>query len=80
MVGRDIIDRIGGRGAGVDHDGVLKGAIEIGLDAEVEIGLRAGNRRSEVAVARADLDDGGVVAIDLDDRWRVSGGRRPDRR
>ena len=41
--------------------------LTIGLDAEVEVGLRAGDGGAEVVVGGADLDDGGVVAVDLDD-------------
>jgi hypothetical protein len=44
----------GGRGAAV-HDR---------LDAEVEVLLRAGDGRAEVGVGSADLEDGGVVAVD----------------
>jgi hypothetical protein len=37
------------------------------VDAEVEVGLRAGDRGAEVGVARADLDDGRIVAVNVDD-------------
>ena len=76
-VGHDVGDGVGRGGAGVELDGALKRAVEVGLNAEVEIGLGAGDGRSEVGVARADLDDGRVVAVDLDHgrgvgrvRWR----------
>jgi hypothetical protein len=37
--------------------------------------LRAGDRRTEVAVAVADADDGGVRAANRNDRWRGVRGR-----
>jgi hypothetical protein len=32
-------------------------------DAEVEVGLRAGDGSAEVGIGGADLDDGGVVTV-----------------
>jgi hypothetical protein len=46
-------------------------AVEIGLDAEVEVGLRACDRGAEVVVRVPYLDDGGVIAVDVDRGRRV---------
>jgi hypothetical protein len=56
LIGRDVGDGVGCCGAGVELDGVHWCAVEVGGDAEVEVGLRAGN-------LCADLDDGGVGLI-----------------
>jgi hypothetical protein len=40
----------GGGFRGVELDGVHRGAVDEGLDDEVEVGLPAGNRGAEVAV------------------------------
>ena len=67
MVGGDVVDGVGCGLAGVDLHGAHCGAVDEGLDAEVEVGLRAGDGGAEVVIGGADLDDGGVVAVDLDD-------------
>jgi hypothetical protein len=35
----------------------------VGRDPELEVGLRAGDGGAEIGVGRADLNDGGVVAV-----------------
>jgi AmiR/NasT family two-component response regulator len=40
-------------------------AVEIGLDAEIEVGLRAGDSRAKVGVARAHFDDGRTIEKEL---------------
>jgi hypothetical protein len=52
---------------GVDLDGVHFSPVHVGRDAEVEVRLWAGDRRTKVAVCCTDLDDCGIVAVDLDD-------------
>ncbi len=49
-------------------------AIEECFDAEVEVGLRAGNRGAQVSIGVTGVDDGRVVAVDLD-HGRSAGGR-----
>ena len=71
MVGDDVVDRVGRYRAGVDLHGARFNAVDVGRDAEVEVGLRAGDRGAEVVVGIAHLDDGGVVAVDLNDGRRV---------
>jgi hypothetical protein len=50
----------------VDLDRVGRDAVDEGLDAQVEVGLRAGDRSAQVGVGVPCLDDGGIVAVDLD--------------
>ena len=69
LVGDDVVDRIGRSLRSFDREGRHRDAIEIGGNVQVEVGLRAGDRRAEVTVARADLDDGGVCSVDLNN-WR----------
>jgi hypothetical protein len=72
-VGGDVVDGVGGYAARVDDDVRYEGAVEQGLDVQVEVGLRASNRGAQVGVAVVDVDGGGVVAVDLDD-GRGAGG------
>ena len=62
MVGGDVVDVVGGGLGGVDLYRRHGDAVDEGLDAEVEVGLRCCDRRAEVLVAVPHLDDGGVVA------------------
>jgi hypothetical protein len=73
-VGGDVVDDVGGYATRVENDVADECAVEEGLDTEVEIGLRGGDGRAQVGIGVADVDDGGVVAIDLDD-GRCVGGR-----
>jgi hypothetical protein len=57
--------------ARVEHDGGYELAVDEGLDTEVEVGLRAGDRGAQVDIGVADVDDGGVVTGDLDDGRRA---------
>jgi hypothetical protein len=57
------LNGVGGCLGGVDDDGAHGCAIEEGLDAEVEIGLWAGDGGAEVGVGIADLDDGGLSRL-----------------
>ena len=70
MVGGDVLNGVGGGLCGVELDGVHRGAVDLGGDAEVEVGLWAGDGCAEVAVRGADVDDGGIVAVDLQHRRR----------
>ncbi len=77
MVGGDVIDSVGCYFC-CDYDNVAReSAVQLGLDAEVEVLLRAGDCRAEIVVGGADLDDGGVVAVDGDGGrggvWRCGG-------
>ena len=69
-VGHDV-GGVGCCGGRVDLDGGHSSAVDECLDAEVEVGLGTGDGGAEVLVAVADVDDGGVVAVDLDD-WRLA--------
>jgi hypothetical protein len=51
-----------------------RAAVHRYLDAQVEVGLRAGDGGAEIVVGVADLDDRGVVAVDLNDGRGVRGG------
>jgi hypothetical protein len=51
LVGRNVGDGVGRQGAGVELDWVHRCAVDVGCDAEVEVGLRAGD-------GGAALDDG----------------------
>ena len=61
----------------VDDDVARESAVEIGRDAEVEIGFWPGDGGAEVVVGLPYLDDGGVVAVDGEGRrgrgWRCGG-------
>jgi hypothetical protein len=52
-VGGDVVDGVGGHCARVEHDVANRRAVEEGLDAEVEVGLRAGDRGAQVGVGAA---------------------------
>lgn len=67
MVGGDVVNGVGCRCTRVDLHGARLDAVDVGLDAEVEVGLRAGDRGAEIVVGVPCLDDGGIGAIDLDD-------------
>jgi len=43
LVGGDVVDGVGCGLGGVDDDVAWESAVEIGLDAEVAVGLRAGD-------------------------------------
>jgi hypothetical protein len=73
LVGDDVINRIGCRGARVDLDGAHRRAVDECLDAEVEVGRGAGDGGAKVVVGGADLDGGGVVAVNLDDGRSIGG-------
>jgi hypothetical protein len=76
-VGGDVVDGVGGHLARVEDDVADEGAVEEGLDAEVKVARRAGDRGAQVGISVADVDDRRVVASDLDDRrcaWRRRGG------
>jgi len=64
-VGDDVVDGVGCGLGGVDMDRVCLNAVDVGRDAEVEVGWRAGDGRAEVSVAIAHVDVRGVVAVDL---------------
>jgi hypothetical protein len=56
LIGDDVGNGVGGDLGGIDLDGRHCGAVEEGLDAEVEVVLRAGNGHAEVGgVGGADL-------------------------
>ena len=74
LVGGDVVDGVGGHAARVDDDVGHECAVEEGLDAEVEVGLWAGDGGAEVSVGVADVDYGGVVAVDGDGRRGRGGG------
>jgi hypothetical protein len=75
LVGGDVVDRVGCGCARVYDDVADELAVEEGFDAEVEVLLRAGDRRTQVGVSY--LDGGGVVAVDSDHRRSRGGvGRR----
>lgn len=63
----DVVDSVGGRLGRVDDDVGDERAVEEGLDAEVEVLLRAGDGGAEVVVGTADTDVRGVRAVDRDD-------------
>jgi hypothetical protein len=63
--GHDVVDGVGCGLGGVERDSADKRAIQVSRDAEVEVGFRAGDGGAEVGVGGADLDDGGVSAIQL---------------
>jgi hypothetical protein len=67
VVGGDVVDGVRGCGARVEQNGGYERAVEEGFDAEVEVGLGTGDRGAEVGVAVADVDDGWIIAVDLDD-------------
>jgi hypothetical protein len=71
LVGGDVVNRVGCDLGRVDDDVAYECAVEIGLDAEVEVGLRACDRGAEVVVRVPYLDDGGVIAVDVDRGRRV---------
>jgi len=69
LVSGDVFDRVRrGRGC-VDLNLIRSRGLPIHdyIDTEIEIGLRAGDRCTEVGVGCADVDGGGVIAVDLDD-------------
>jgi hypothetical protein len=57
LVGGDVVDGVGCHGAGVYLNRVHGRAVDVGCDAEVEDGRRAGDGGAEVGVGCADLDD-----------------------
>jgi len=67
-VGRDVVDSVGGDLGRVDNDVARECAVEEVFQAEVEVGKWRGDCGAEVLVGRADLDVGGVFAVDGDDR------------
>jgi hypothetical protein len=81
LVGGDVVDGVGRRCAGFDSDSQYQRAVEEGLVSEVGISRLAGagvaHGRTEVSVGVADVDYGGVVAVDGDGRRGVCrrGGR-----
>ena len=66
-VGDDVLNGVGGGLGGVDFHRTHLRAVDVCRDAEVEVGLRAGDGCAEVVVGGADLDDRRVRAVDLDD-------------
>jgi len=56
LVGGDVVDGVGCRCAGVDLHWAHSLPLTLRCNAEVEVGLRAGD-------GGADLDDGGVVTV-----------------
>jgi hypothetical protein len=58
-VGGDVFDGVGGLVAGVEDDVADDLTVEEGLDAEIAVGLRAGDGSARVRIR---------VAVDLDDR------------
>jgi len=78
IVGGDVLNSVGSGHACVDDDGIHRRAVEEGCDAEVGVSRlsRPGvaHGRAKISVAFADLNDGGVVAVDGDGRRGV--GRR----
>ena len=71
MVGRDVLNGVGGGFRGVELNGVYRFAVDEGVDAEVEVGRGASDGRAGVGVSGADLDDGWITAVYLDDWWCV---------
>jgi hypothetical protein len=61
LVGRDVLNGVGCGLGRVQVDGVHRCAVDIGGDAEIEVGLRAGDDCAEVVVGSADVDDGGEL-------------------
>ncbi len=53
LVGGDVVDGVGCGFCCVDDDVAGERAVQIGRDAEVEVGLRAGDRGAEVVVGAA---------------------------
>ena len=70
-VGHDVVDGVGRGGRGVERDRINRLSVEEEVDAEVEVRLRAGDGRAEVAVAVAGRDVRGVRAVDLYSGWVV---------
>jgi hypothetical protein len=68
LVGGDVGDGVGCCGAGIELDWVHRRAVDVGGDAEVEVGLRACDGCAKVGVRGADLDDRRVVAVHLQHR------------
>ena len=69
-IGCDIVYGVGGDFRRVEHDVADECAVEEVFEAEVFIGVgRAGDGGAEVGVAVADMDVGGVLAVDLNGRW-----------
>jgi len=64
------LNGVGGDVGGVDDDVADERAVEEVLQAEVEVGCRAGDGGAEVLVGRSDRDVRRVVAVGLDDGWR----------
>jgi hypothetical protein len=54
-VGRDVVDGVSRLAARVEDDVGHEGAVEEGLDTEVEVGLRAGDRGAQVGIRFADV-------------------------
>jgi len=71
LVAQDVVNRLGCGGAGVELDVASEDAIDERFDPEIEISVRAGGRRAEIVVRCADLRDGGVLALNPDDRSRT---------
>jgi hypothetical protein len=73
LVGGDVIYCVGCGLGGVDLHRAHLDAVDVGLDAEVEVGLRPRDGRAKVGVGRADLEEGGVVACPRGLRPRSAG-------
>lgn len=66
MVGGDVVDRVGCYGTGVDLHRTRFYSVHVCCDPEVEVGCGRGDDSAGVVVGVRYLDDGGVVAVDLD--------------
>jgi hypothetical protein len=73
VVGGDVVNGVGRHGGRVEDDVGYEGAVEEGLDAEVEVGRRASDRGARIDVGVAGMDDRRVVAVDLDGGRSVGG-------
>jgi hypothetical protein len=69
VVGRDVIDVIRGRRVRIDDSLVDRGRADERVNSEVLIYV-VGDARAKVRVRVADMDTGGVLAVDGDD-WRL---------
>jgi hypothetical protein len=79
LVDDDIGDGVSCDLAGVDLNGGRCDAVHEGLDAEVEVLLRAGDRRAKVLIGCPNVDRRGIGSVDGDD-WRGVGRCTPARR
>jgi hypothetical protein len=71
LVCGDVVDGVGCCGVRVDPYWACFNAVDVGRDAEIEIGSWAGNRRAEVVVGVPYLNDRGIVAVDLNNGYGV---------